>query len=205
MQMDLNSLIQLLIRQITVLKVRFVVPAPIFVPEAPMFLLSLSHEVVDVVVCAITQHLQKAELFLSASVWLDLETLGAIYHIFSHAHFQAVLNYMIVESPSIEICLTSKLIPDKFLDFNDFFLVRILLDLLVDLLVVGFDVEQHLLIARVHIEFEQVTTHELVDVSFVAFDFILYPDNLRVSVSIEPLPQFVNFFDPNLMSLVSLD
>ena len=95
---------------------------------------------------------------------------------------------MIVESPRIEICLSSKLIPDKFLDFNDFFLVWILLDLLVDLLVVGFDVEQHLLIARVNIEFEQIATHELVDVSFVAFDFILYPDNLRVSISIEPLP-----------------
>lgn len=106
-----------------------------------MLLLSFLHEVVYVVVGAITKHLQKTEFFLSTGVWFDLETLGAIYHIFSHAHFQAVLNYMIVESPSIEICFTGKLISDKLLDFNDFFLVWILLDLLVDLLVVGLHVQ----------------------------------------------------------------
>jgi hypothetical protein len=70
--MDLYSLTELLIIESVVLKIRFVVATTILVPKSPVFLLSLGHEIVDIVVGAITQHFQKVEFLICASVRLNL-------------------------------------------------------------------------------------------------------------------------------------
>lgn len=203
--MNLDSLADLFISKTSVLEIGLVEATTILVPKSPVLLLSFSDEIIDVVIGPVSQHFQEIELFFSAGIWLDLESLGTVNDIFSHSDFKAVLNDVIMEAPCVKLRLSGKLFSDLNLQILAFFLIWIALHLLLKMRVVAFDVEEHLLVVRVDIELEQVLSHELIDLYFVPFDLVLDSDHFWIPVPIQSPPELLDFIDPNLMSLVSRD
>ena len=124
--MDFDSLVQLAQVQVKIFNIWLVVVA-IFVPYTPWFLFSLSNEEIQVVICTISKHFQELELILSLYIRLNLQALCAVDDIFGHADFQAVLNYVIVEAPSVEISLLCYLVSDTGLDVAHLFLLLTIL------------------------------------------------------------------------------
>ena len=102
----LGNLLQV---EVTVLKRGLVVEARA-VPVAPRFRLSLRNEVPEVSVEAIAHIFEQSKLSLRLYIRLYGDSLGAVNHIFRHAHLQTILDDVVVEPPGVEINLSVQLI-----------------------------------------------------------------------------------------------
>ena len=118
MQVDLYTFSDLLQGQVSVLKSRLVtrVVEAHFVPITPWFALPCFNEVTQVVVGAITQELHQGKLSLRLGIGLDGDALGAVDQVFSHAHLNAILDYVVVEAPGVELHLPSQFVSNPTLE-----------------------------------------------------------------------------------------
>lgn len=179
-----NALLQLRKGQVSVFNARLIHAASVAVPQSPPFLLPLLHEIVDVVVGAITKYFQQSQLLLSASVRLDFEALRTVDEVLLHADLQSVFDDVVVEAPRIKLLLPGELVTNAHLQLAHLFRLGIALDFSVDLRVLGFDFKHDSLLVRIHVQLEQVLPHQLVDSPLVAFNFVLHSHNFWVAQSV---------------------
>lgn len=57
----------------------------------------------------------------------------------------------------------------------------------------------------IDVKFEQVFTHQILNLPLIALDLVLHSNSLSISVLVEPSPDSLNFLDPNLVCSVRID
>lgn len=73
----------------------------------------------NVVIGAISEHFQKVQFSLSPCIGLDNEPLGAVNDVLCHSDLESVLDYVVVEPPSVKLLLPLDLGSDTSLHFLD--------------------------------------------------------------------------------------
>ena len=200
--MYVNALLYLLKTHSPVVNDRLVHVTAIMVPETPVFLLALINEVADVIVSAISQTSQNAQLSFCSRISLYLKALGTINNVFSQANLQLDLSNHAVETPSVELNISGHLFPNQELKFLHSSVLRFTFKLPIQPFLVALLADQQLLLMLIDVKFEQVFTHQILNLPLIALDLVLHSHSLGISVFVEPSPDSLNLLDPDLVCSV---
>lgn len=78
-----------------------------------------------------------------------------------------------------------------------------MIDFIFQLCKLALSIKHNSLIAKIYIEFEQVLSSQIINVSLIPFNLVLDAYNFLIASPIQSLPEHLNLMNPVLVSYVS--